>query len=309
MTPSSRARPCLARVHWILINSLAFATILCAAPTYAQDGRTKLDTTFAFDKSGVVELDVTAGSIRIISWNRPSIHVVTTGTGGGMFEFDANHSRFTLSTYTNKRNQEGGVSCEIMVPSGTRLHLNSVAASISVTGVTGSVNVSSVSGAVEITKVSGVIEVDNVSGKIHIAEAPSEVHVTGVSSEVTLDGATGSADVESVSGAIHMNNMRTSWVNVTNVSGSVRYEGWLDPQGLYDMESHSGGIALSLAPKSNAWVNVETFKGAVGNTYPNAVRRAEDPEDLETNYRYTLGKGGAKVRLETFSGKVQITSK
>jgi DUF4097 and DUF4098 domain-containing protein YvlB len=298
----------------MLASVLVLATVLRPAharaqDARAQDARTKLDTTYAFNKTGAVELDLIAGAIRITSWDRPSIHVVATGTGGGAFDFDGNHSRFTLSGYTIGRSKQGSVNCEISVPAGTRLRLNSIAAPVTVVGMSGSVSVSSVSGAVEITGASGAIDVDNVSGKIHVAGAPTEVHVSGVSSDVTIEGATGSAEVESVSGMVRLNNMRTNRVNVTNVSGSVSYDGWLDPQGLYDMESHSGWIALALAPKSDAWVNVETFKGAVRNTYPDAVRKTEDPDEAETNYRYTLGKGGAKVRLETFSGKIQITSR
>lgn len=285
------------------------ALLVLPAIAHAQDGRTKLDTTFAFDKTGAVELDVTAGSIHITTWDKPSVHVVVGVTGGGEFDFDGNHSRLTLSGYARHNAKQWGVQCTLMVPTGARLRLSTVAAPISVTGVSGSISASSVSGLIDLADVSGNIDIDNVSGKIHVAGAPGEVHVSGVSSDIVIEGASGAVDVESVSGTVHMNKIRSSRVNVTNVSGSVAYDGWLDPQGLYDMESHSGWIALSVPPKSNAWVNVETFKGTVRNNYPDAVRRTEDPDDADTNYHYTLGKGGAKVRLETFSGQIQITSR
>lgn len=289
-----------------------------AAPAHAQDTRTKIDTTTTFDKSGVLELDIVAGNVRVTTWDRPSVHVVANATGSAAFDVDVTRSRMTLNAYTTgwiplgdhvRMNKEGRVDCNITVPAGVRVRITSVAAPVTVSGVSGPIDISNVSGAVDLTNVSGNVNVDNVSGKIHVSGAPGEMHVTGVSGDITLDGVVGVLDVESVSGAIRMNNVRSTRVNVNNVSGSVSYDGWLDPEGRYDMESHSGWIAMTIAPKANAWVNVETLKGSVRNTYPQSVRQTEEPDDAATVYRYTLGKGGAKVNLETFSGKVQITSR
>jgi hypothetical protein len=294
------------KVMSALTGILASVLVCIPAVMYGQDGLSALDTTLAFDKNGTVELEVITGSVRVTTWDRNMIRVHVTTTGKAVFDFDANRTRASL---TDERRGAGSVICEVTVPLAARVRVTSVAAPITITGIAGLASIHSVSGPVDVTGSPRRIDIENVSGKVHVAGTPAEVNINGVSSDISVEGATGRVNIESVTGPVRVAATRSPRINVTTVSGPLIYDGTFDPDGRYDMESHSGAVTLTLADKANATIEVETFSGTVKTSYPNATRRAEDPGEASTNFRYTLGLGGAKVNVTTFSGKVSITQK
>jgi len=266
----------------------------------------KIDTTLAFEKNGTAELVVVAGSVRVTTWDRSAIRVHVTTTGTARFDLDASRARVTVD---GARAESGTVICEMTVPAAARVRVNSTAAPVTMTGVTGLADLQTVTGAIDVTGTPQRIEIETVSGKVRVAGGPGDVHVSSVSGNMDVEAATGAVNLESVSGSIRVLNARTARLNVTTVSGAVTYDGNLDPHGRYDIESHSGAVTLALPDKTAASIGVETFSGQVRASHPGAVRRAEASATEHTSYRYVVGGGDAKVNVDTFSGRVEITAR
>ena len=93
------------------------------------------------------------------------------------------------------------------------------------------------------------------------------------------------------------------------VSGDVAYAGTVDPAGRYDFHSHSGTVHLELPAGTNAALSMETFSGEIDRQFPLTLRpeaatsdRGRRPRRME----FTLGTGGPRINVETFSGDVVI---
>ena len=79
-----------------------FAAPFVAAPLSAQDdrrqsGRDRIDTTFAFDKTGDIQLSLPAGSIRVTGWARNEVRI-SAASDRWMIRLSASHDHVSLDT-------------------------------------------------------------------------------------------------------------------------------------------------------------------------------------------------------------------
>lgn len=292
---------------------LGAMSALTASSAAAQDsGFTKIDTTVAFSPSGSIDLELVAGSMTVTTWDRNEVRVVASATGDARIEFDASRSHIDMEQarrgrWGSRNGGDGTVTYQVTVPAGVRGTLGAVSGSIDVAGVRGGLEVSTVSGAVTVRDAGQSVSVEAVSGRVNVANVQGDAHVESVSSAITISNVSGSLSAESVSGSIAMSGVRGARVRANTVSGRMDYAGAINPAGHYDFESHSGRVTLRLASNASAAVSVNTFSGSVSSDYPGAVRRAGSDDDDGRTFEYTLGRGDARVRIETFSGTVLIT--
>lgn len=290
------------------------ASALAPAVAAAQDeGVTKIDTTIAFASNGSIDLELIAGGMTVTTWDRNEVRIVANATGDARIELDASRSHIDMEQsrrghWGSRNGGDGTVTYQVTVPAGVRGTLGSVSGSIDVAGVRGGLEVSTVSGAATVRDVGESVSVEAVSGRVNIANVQGDAHVESVSSGITISNVSGSLSAESVSGSIEMTGVRGARVRANTVSGRLDYTGAINPSGHYDFESHSGRVTLRLASNASAAVGVNTFSGSVTSDYPGAVRRPGNDDDNDgRTYEYTLGRGDARIRVETFSGTVLIT--
>lgn len=273
-------------------------------------GATRIDTIVPFSANGSVELSLSSGSIKVTTWDRNQVRVSATTTGNYRLQFDASSSHLDLSENRGSREGRGGTATyDVTVPSGTRATLTSVSAPIDVAGVKGGLDITVVSGTVDVRDAGSSVAVEGVSGNVTARNIAGDLRVKSVSSNVSVSNVTGTLSAETVSGDIDVSGVRGTRVRVTSVSGSLDYTGAINPAGRYDFETHSGNAELKLASNASAAIRVDVFSGSVTNDYPGAVRRVSSgsDEDRTTTYNYILGRGDARVRVETFSGRVTIS--
>lgn len=271
---------------------------------------TKIDTLVPFTANGSVELGLISGSIKVSAWNRNQVRVVASTSGGATLDFDATSSHVDLGVNHRWSRGDGGGSAtyDVTVPTGARVTLDAISGSITAVGVHGGIDANSISGAVQLRDAGAGVSVESVSGSVTVVGVSGDVKVEAVSGDIQVSNVSGTASAESVSGDVNLTNVRGTRVRANSVSGSVVYAGSLNPVGRYEFETHSGSTRLQLAPGASAVISVDTYSGSVANQYPGAVRRSEgDPDEERTSYRYTIGRGNARVSISTFSGRVQIS--
>lgn len=274
------------------------------------EGFTRIDTTLAFSPTGSVELELITGDMKVSTWNRDEIRVVATTTGDARIQFDASRSHLDMEQSRRdrwSRDDHGTVSYQVTVPAGVRATLGSVAGTIDVAGIRGGAEVSTVSGAVDARDIGSEATIEAVSGRVTLANVQGDAHVESVSGAVNVSNVSGSLSAESVSGPIMLTDVRGVRIRANTVSGALDFTGSINPAGHYDFETHSGRATLRLASNASAAVSVNTFSGSVTNDYPGAVRRQSGDDDDGQTYEYTIGHGDARVRVETFSGRVIIS--
>jgi DUF4097 and DUF4098 domain-containing protein YvlB len=277
----------------------------------SDSGVTRVDTLVPFTANGSVELSLVSGTMTVKTWDRPQARIVATATGDARLQFEASGSHIDLEQASRgwrDRSSSGTVTYEVTVPTNVRATLSAVSGSIQATGVHGAMDVSSVSGRVDIRDAGATVAVEGVSGPITVVNVAGDLRVESVSAPLTVSNVGGTLSSETVSGRIDIQGVRGPRVRATTVSGAIDYAGGLAPSGRYDFESHSGRTTLRLPSNTSATLSVDTFSGAVSSEYPGAVRRTNsDTDEDNTHYEYVLGKGDARVHIETFSGRVIIS--
>jgi DUF4097 and DUF4098 domain-containing protein YvlB len=306
-----------------IVTSLALALVTIAGSAAAQQS---INETRAAAPGGAVEIHNTAGSVRVVGWNRNEVQVTgTLGRGTERLEFttEGDRTRIRVVIPRNARNVDGS-ELEIRVPAASSPQVQTVSADIHISGVRGGLEAQAVSGRVDVTAdrvptlkastvsggirlrgSSGSVDAESVSGGLDIQVATPRTRAKTVSGGMTLRDLNGSAEASTVSGTAVVEGGRFSRMSLSSVSGGLRFRGELEQGGLYHLNSHSGNIELHLPARVAADFEVNTFSGRVANDFgPGAERTSRYAPGMEL--RFTSGGGGARVVAKTFSGDVRL---
>jgi DUF4097 and DUF4098 domain-containing protein YvlB len=292
----------------LTLFALFAAVIVAPAQARAQRDRerTRVDSTFAFEKGSRVDVSIASGEIVITGWTRPDAKVFAS-IDRGWIDTQLSSHRITLQTHSD-RGHSGPVRIEIMVPIGTRVQATSANGSIRITGTDGEVEANSASGAIEVLGATDRISAATASGKVHVAKLKGRTRLETVSATLEAEDITGDITAETVSGRITLTNIRSSHAKAETVNASVTYAGNIDPSGSYDFSSHSGNVHLEIPDNAGGDLFLETFSGHISSAFPITLQ----PGDISAMARhgkkmqFTIGKGGARITASTFSGNIII---
>ena len=262
-----------------------------------------LDTTFRMERGGLLDLELVSGRVTV------------TGTTGNLVRVKAQAEEGEIVVRTSPtlasieveydRGPRGQVHYEVSVPAGIRVDIEALSANLTITDVGADVNASTMSGNVEVRNIAGRAKIEAVSGHIRASGMRGGIRVEATSGLVTIADADGEVIVDNTSGNITLTDIRSRLVRAETVSGSVRFQGAIEPTGRYDFASHSGSIRLELPPATGAQLALSTHFGSISSDFPITL----DPRarSSEKRLEFRLGNGGARVTAETFNGSIAIT--
>ncbi|MBV9708745.1 MAG: DUF4097 family beta strand repeat protein [Chloroflexi bacterium] len=148
---------------------------------------------------------------------------------------------------------------------------------------------------------SGTVDIEDINGQINAATGSGDIQARDVAGQITLHTDSGSINTESIngivglstnSGNIEMRNASLQGPSTLNVdSGSIQFDGTLDPHGTYDFETASGSIDVALPQNSAFHLDTGTNSGVLSNEFGN--------NDVGSNPR-------AHLTLKTGSGSIDI---
>lgn len=234
----------------------------------------------------------------------------------------------------------------VTVPPGVGVAIESVSGSVTVEGVDGETGIETVSGDVRLSSLPRLAEVEMVSGDLLMSDVGNDddLSAEAVSGRITMDGVRAPrVDVEAVSATIVLTRVEARRVEVATVSGPVSFDGSLDTEGRYELESHSGSIRVTVPPGTGFDLEAQSFSGSLSSNAALTIRRGEsagvtaglavradsialddtDPDNptieaaapliqwgMNRNgtreLESTVGGGGARLELSTFSGDMTI---
>ena len=285
---------------------LATAAILTAAPSMAcaqNEDRQKIDTTFAFEKGGSVDLGLVSGDIVVTGWTKGEVKIFAT-IEIGYFESSLSSSRVRI-TARSRRMRMGHSRIEISVPIGTEVRASSVSGNVAVRGTAGQTLVNSVSGDVEVRDAADVVELHTVSGEMRGDKLRGRVRANSVSGDITLDDVAGELHAKTVSGELRANGALTG-LEFESVSGGFQFRGDLRNDGSYSANTHSGDIRVTLPANLAANLDLQTFSGDLRTDFPLTLQQGERLGGRSRQIRTTINGGGARITLGTFSGDITI---
>lgn len=277
----------------------------------AQGDRYKrIDTTFAFVRNGWLDVSAVEGTVIVTGWTKPEAHVVAR-IETGYIDASMSTSRINLSTRServrNNRNSQKGTYFEISVPIGTRVMANSTSGDLRVRGTAAEAQVRTISGRVEVVDAADFVEVGSVSGDIRLERIRGRTRIGTTSGDLELDGITGDMEIHSTSSDMTIRRVESSNVRIGTTSGDISYEGTIDAKGSYEINTHSGDVRFGVPSNMGATLSLQTFSGDIDSAFPMTLQPGENiRRQRGRRMEFTVGGGGARVTITTFSGDITI---
>lgn len=259
--------------------------VTLAVPGLAQQ---RVDETRAVAPDAAITVESISGTISVIGWERPEMHVVgTLGRGIEKLDISGSSSRLDLRVvYPRDCRHCESAELEIKVPVGCRLEVKTVSADVDASRLTGDVRLNTVSGEIKVAA-GGSVRAKSVSGRLTILEAGRELDATTVSGALNATLAVlGNGEFESV-------------------SGDIRIEADLAPKARVEVKTVSGSIELRVPASVGADFDIESFSGSIRNDFGAEARRTSE-YGPGRELRFTQGTGSARVLLKTLSGSVRV---
>ena len=274
---------------------------------FTSDDRSRIDTTFAFDKSGTVTVTATNGDIVVTGVTGNQIHVRASSDGDNL-RLDASPNRVMLEA--TGRRADSDARLEISVPFGTRVITRTQSGDIGVHGTRGEVEAHAQSGDVHVDDVANRLDINTLSGDITVRGVVGDAVVSTTSGSVKASDIRGNADIGTVSGDVDLIGVTAKVVRAKTTSGDVTFDGLIDPKGRYELVAHSGDVNLHIQLDASAQLTVSTWNGGIESQFPITLRPGEHGIGSSNSKKFTfeIGGGAARISAETFSGDVTISS-
>jgi DUF4097 and DUF4098 domain-containing protein YvlB len=287
---------------------LLMAIALAAGGVWAGES---VDVTKSASATPTVEIENLAGSVKIHGWDREEIKVTgVLGDDTDGLDFSGSNDNFAIEVEIpdsyGRRHRDLDSDLEIWLPAGSSLAIETVSASIRVSGVNGRLELESVSGEVTVDGAPTSADVETVSGSIELSGSETLAIAESVSGKIELSGVAGRVEAATVSGSIRVEASDIEQGEFEAVSGSVRFTGALSPGARLSAESHSGSVVLNLPADTSARFQVETFSGGINNGFGGGEAERTSRYAPGKRLDFTIGSGDAQVRVESFSGSVTL---
>ena len=271
----------------------------------SQEAPSRIDTTFAFNRNGAVDLTEISGDVIVNAWDRNEARVRAYAERGRI-RSSISASRLSLET-ESVRGRVGDSKMEVWIPVGARVVARSTSGDVTVKGTKSPVDARSTSGDVVVTDATDRITIESVSGDVRASQLSGDVRSESVSGTIEIRDATGPVRAETTSGDVSLLNVTSRNVYATTVSGEVEYDGTIDNTGRYEFHAHSGDIRLEIPESANAQFSIETFSGSLDSEFSITLQPGQRTTGRPRRFEFALGNGsGARVIAESFSGDIVL---
>jgi len=257
------------------------------------------DTTIALRSATTLELSSFEGSISVTAGARGTLRVQADHEDDVRIKIDQGANRVRVSA--SARYGPAEVTWRLTVPPELALDLSSQNGDVTVSGSRGRIDISTVEGNITVRGGTGQVALEAVEGDIVLEDADGYLRLSSVDGDVTVRNSQGSLEVSAVDGRVLLEGIRSDNVRASSVDGDIDLAGEIRPGGRYTLTSHDGNVTLT-APAIDADVSVSTFDGEFVTDFPVTLTRVADRRRMS----FTLGKGGARLELESFDGTVAL---
>jgi DUF4097 and DUF4098 domain-containing protein YvlB len=310
-----------------VLAAAAFVVAFVAAPALAEEKYEEMFAkTEALAKNGKLYLSNVSGQIDIMVWKEAQVKIeaVKTSKAGSAAKAKENAAKVTIEVTkegdvvrveTKYPKQSGSfwggdrisvsVDYKIWVPDQAAVELNSVSGDITVAPLGGAAKIDCVSGDVKLRGAAGA-EIKLTSGELEMENIAGDAFIKAVSGDITLTKIKGSVEADAVSGDIELRDVSEAQsVDVKTVSGNVIYFGSIQAGGRYQLNAFSGDVRMTIPADASFDFEANTFSGSIDTDFEITVSGKISPKEI----RGTVGKGGATIRLKSFSGNVDLKKK
>jgi DUF4097 and DUF4098 domain-containing protein YvlB len=262
------------------------------------------DTTVSVSAGTRLSLENVGGEVTIRAWDRNQVRIQATHSSRTRVGIRVSESvlRLTPQGSRGMGAMGGMVDYVLTVPAAMDIQLGGMFADVSIEGTRGSVSVNTVEGNISVKGGAGTLELATVNGKITVEGANARLNVRAVSEDIELTNVQGEIQAETVSGDVTLTRIDGRRVEAQTVSGDVRFDGTLRPDGTYSLLTHSGDVIVAIPENASILIQTAVANGDVSASF-------ELPASERSSRRrqqFRLGSASATLELETFSGDIRL---
>ena len=292
-------------------KSTILAILIAAATTAAQADEQEFERKVPADANGAVEISNVAGTVVIVGWDRAEVEVKgVLGEGIERVDVSSEGKRTLIKVVTSRNTDEGEADLRISVPRGSEVTGTAVSSDISSKAVLGALRLTTVSGNVEAEIAGADVQVKSVSGDILLrgSQRPADLRLSTVSGNVQLERGAGDVEATSVSGDVTLEVNPAQRVRLHSTAGDLGFKGQLAEDGSLEAETLSGSVAINAGGRKGYEYEVMNFSGEIENCFGQKIERTE-PYGPESRLTGRVGEGGARIRVKSMNGDVNICDK
>ena len=282
----------------------------------------KFARTEALAKTGKVFLSNVSGDVEVRTWNQDQVKIEALKASeassldkakenAGLVTIDVTTAGDTLRIETKYPERHGfwggnsvnvSVDYKLWIPERASLEVKSVSGEVKVAAIGGAAHLGSVSGDIQLGGAAGA-DVNVVSGDVTVENILGDAYLKTVSGNVTVTKIKGSVESETVSGDIELKDVsEAKTVTGKSVSGNITYTGTIVAGGNYELTVHSGDLSMRIPANAAFDLEAGTFSGTIDSDFQIQVMGKLSPKEIHG----TVNGGGARVRVKSFSGSVEI---
>jgi DUF4097 and DUF4098 domain-containing protein YvlB len=285
------------------IGAVAMACVL--QPASAET----IEKSLPADARGEVKIVNVAGDVHVVGWDRSEVKVnADLGSGVERLEFVSEGGRTEIEVVLPSRgSRSGATDLRVHVPRESSLIINTVSAEQTIDGVRGAQRLTAVSGSITTESWGREFEANSVSGEVEVRGhgGDSATRVTTVSGDMRIENVGPEVELETVNGEMNLRTEELSRARIKSTNGDLELSARLASAARIEAEAVNGNLRMLLAKPVNAEFDIETFNGDIDNCFGPEPRRTRE-FGPGNELRFREGKGGARVRIRTLNGGVEV---
>jgi DUF4097 and DUF4098 domain-containing protein YvlB len=262
------------------------------------------DTTVSVPAGTRLSLENVGGEVTIRGWERNQVRIQASHSSRTAVNIRVSESVLRLGSKSRSGfgNMGGVIDYVLTVPSAMNIDLGGMYADVMIEGTKGEIKVQTVEGNISVKGGGGSLQLSTVNGKISVQGANGRLDLRAVSEDIEVSDVQGEVLAESVSGDVSLMRIDGRRVEAQTVSGDVRFDGTLRPDGTYSLLTHSGDVVVGIPENASVLVQTAVANGDVQSSF--ALPTSERSSRRRQQYRF--GTGSATLELETFSGDIRL---
>ena len=284
-----------------LHTALVIGALLTAVPVEAQ---TPIRRGASVNRDAGVKIWIPAGSIRLIGWDRDSLHVEGTVGKGDTFYFGGAGSgaKFGVDEPSAGRVAQPA-HLTAYVPRGARVNVRTVSASTEASDVSGWFN--TVSGDIRLSGTAETVQAEAIDGSIYLTATSPYTRARTGSGTLTVGGHIEDLVASTVSGQLTVTAGGLARGRFESVTGPILIAAPIDRAASIDIDNHNGSVELRVPSTVAADFDLISVGGSITNYFdkrPPTTGRQGRGQELS----FFTDPKGARIVVRTFKGAITL---
>lgn len=238
-----------------VLSANAGAQSAPAAPTV------RVDRGWALAPNGLVKVHNYVGRVRLIGWDRDSVHVTGTVAAHLTIFGGGTRSGIKLGPDGGQREPRDVADLVVRVPAGANVSVRGAATDIEAEGLVSSADLSTVGGRITVRGAPQSLVAEAMDGSVTVSGTPTVFRARTATGAIVFDGAAFDLSLRTVSGSIDVRSGPIGSARLESIAGSVRLDATLQREAQVTIETHGGNIEAIVPKESLSRVTARSFRG------------------------------------------------